>query len=396
MSGRHGDTPRDGAAGAASSASDAPLEAERNPDRQESPRRRPQFRAPSMGDGPGSPAPRRRNAPLAPPLPRHPSGAAPARRRVSRGSGRRSHRLRKIREWAIERFLFLNGVAAIIVIALIFVFLFREGLSALGTIPLESFWGAHETDWDGNATYVRMWQPNGDNPKYSLLPLLCGSFLVAFPAVIIAGVVGLATGIYLAEVASPRMRDLIKPAIELLAGIPTIVIGFFCLVTLATLMQDVLHTKFRLNAMVGAIGVSFVIIPVIASLVDDALRAVPRYLREAAYGMGATRWETTTRVVLPAAVSGVAAAVILGMGRALGETMIVLLATGNAAQVTFNPFVSVRTMTATIAAELGAVPEGGPWYQALFLVGAVLFTITFALNLLAEIVVSRMRRRLTL
>jgi phosphate transport system permease protein len=188
----------------------------------------------------------------------------------------------------------------------------------------------------------------------------------------------------------------VKPVIELLAGIPTIVIGFFCLATLATLVQDIVGNEFRLNAVVGAIGVSFVIIPVIASLVDDALRAVPNSLREAAYGMGATRWEMIRRVILPAAVSGVTAAMILGMGRALGETMIVLLATGNAAQVTANPFLSVRTMTATIAAELGAVPKGGDWYQALFLVGSVLFTITFFLNFTAELIVSRMRRKLAL
>jgi phosphate transport system permease protein len=292
--------------------------------------------------------------------------------------------------------LFLNGVAAIVLIALIFVFLFREAAAALHSIPLASFWGAVETDWDGNAVYVRTWQPNGENPKYSLLPLLCGSFLVALPAVVIAGGIGLATGVYLAEIASRRARELIKPIIELLAGIPTIVIGFFCLVTLASLLQGALGTRFRLNAIVGAIGVSFVIIPVIASLVDDALRAVPDYLREASYGMGATRWETVTRVVLPAAVSGISAALILGMGRALGETMIVLLATGNAAQVTLNPFVSVRTMTATIAAELGAVSQNSDWYRSLFLVGAVLFSITFVLNVLAETIIGRMRKKLAL
>lgn len=296
----------------------------------------------------------------------------------------------------MHRVLFLSGAAAVVLIGLIFVFLFREGFHALRSIPLASFWGSPETDWDGNATYVRMWQPNGDNPKFSILPLLCGSVLVAVPAVLISGLIGLAAGIFLAEIASLRVRTLIKPVIELLAGIPTIVIGFFCLTTLASLIQDILGTQFRLNAVVGAIGVSFVIIPVIASLVDDALRAVPRYLREASYGMGATRFETITRVVVPAGVSGVAAALILGMGRALGETMIVLLATGNAAQVTLNPFVSVRTMTATIAAELGAVPKDGTWYQALFLVGSILFAITFALNLTAELIISRMRRKLTL
>ena len=299
--------------------------------------------------------------------------ARPSAQSISR------RRLRNLGAWFLEKFLLLNGAVAIILIGLIFTFLFREAFRALHHIPLSSFWGAAETDWDGNPTYVRMWQPNGGTPKYSILPLLCGSFLVAVPAVLIAGVIGLATGVYLAEIASVRMRELIKPVIELLAGIPTIVIGFFCLATLATFLQKVLHTEFRLNAIVGAIGVSLVIIPVIASLVDDALRGVPKYLREAAYGLGATRWETITRVVIPAGVSGVTAALILGMGRALGETMIVLLATGNAAQVTLNPFVSVRTMTATIAAELGSVPEGGDWYGALFLVGSVLLTIAIGL-----------------
>jgi phosphate transport system permease protein len=316
-----------------------------------------------------------RTPPPTPPVGR--GGGAPAARgprgakvRSVRNLSERGRRTRAAREWVIEKFLFLNGAAAVIIIALIFLFLFREGLQALGTIPLSSFWGSAETDWDGNATYVHTWQPNGDNPVLApsapvrLAPRL-GSRCPDL------GAIGLATGVFLAEIASIRVRNLVKPVIELLAGIPTIVIGFFCLATLASFLQDLLHTEFRLNAMVGAIGVSFVIIPVIASLVDDALRAVPAYLREAAYGMGATRWETVSQVVLPAAVSGVTAALILGMGRALGETMIVLLATGNAAQVTLNPFVSVRTMTATIAAELGAVPQGGPWYQSLFLVGAV-------------------------
>jgi phosphate transport system permease protein len=299
-------------------------------------------------------------------------------------------------DWLIEKFFLINGVVAIALIGLIFIFLFREAGTALTRIPLSSWWGRAETDFDGNDVYVHLWQPNGDRPKYSLIPLLLGSFLVALPAILIAGAVGLASGIYMAEIAGRRTRELIKPIIELLAGIPTVVIGFFCLATLATFMQALLHTQFRLNAVVGAVGVSFVVIPVVASLVDDALRAVPNYLREAAYGMGATRWEMVSRVVLPAAMSGVTAALILGMGRALGETMIVLMATGNAAQVTLNPFVSVRTMTATIAAELGSVAKGGDWYAALFLVGAVLFTITFVLNLIAEMVIGRMRRKLTL
>jgi phosphate transport system permease protein len=218
--------------------------------------------------------------------------------------------------------------------------------------------------------------------------------MVAFPATLISTFLGLAIGIYLSEVASLRIRELAKPFVELLAGIPTVVLGFFFLVVVASLVQGLLGTKYRLNAFLGALGVSLVIIPVIASLTEDALRAVPMELREASYGLGATRWQTISRTVLPAAVSGVTAAVILGMGRALGETMIVLMATGNGALVTANIFSTVRTMTATIAAELGEVVYRSSHYYALFLVGTILFTITFAFNLVAEIIVARLRRKL--
>ncbi len=299
-------------------------------------------------------------------------------------------------ERLIELFLRLNGFVAIAAILLIFAFLFKEGVQAFRTIPPARFIESTELDFDDIPRTVRMWQPVGNNPKYSLLPLLCGSFLVALPATIIATLLGAACGIYLAEIAGKRTREIVKPAIELLAGIPSVVIGFFCLATLATVVQGALGNTFRLNAFVGALGVCFVIVPVIATLADDALRAVPDELREGAYALGANRWETVRRVVVPAGASGLIASVLLGMGRALGETMIVLMATGNAAQITANPFDSVRTMTATIAAELGAVPQGGEQYRALFLVGSILFTVTFLINLAAELTVARMRRRLAL
>lgn len=309
---------------------------------------------------------------------------------------RRGRRSRATSERLIELVLRINGYAAVIIIALIFVFLFKEGIQALFSIPLGDFIGTTVTDYRGNPKVVHLWQPVGDNPKYSLLPLLCGSFLVALPATLIAGMFGVACGIYLAELAAPRTREILKPFIELLAGIPTVVIGFLCLAMLGTFFQNLLGTTFRLNAFVGAMGVAMVIVPVITSLTEDALRAVPAELRVASYGLGATRWQTIARVTVPAAVSGISAALILGMGRALGETMIVLMATGNAALITLDIFSSVRTMTATIAAELGAVSQGGPQYQALFLVGAILFTLTFTLNLIAELVIERMRRRLRL
>jgi phosphate transport system permease protein len=312
---------------------------------------------------------------------------------------------RRFRERAIEIFLFLNGAAAVLIIGLIFVFLFREGLAAFHDIPPRQFIGGEEVRSVYNPTtdvfvehreFATAWQPVSEQPKYSLIPLINGSLLVALPATLLSTCLGVMVGIYLAELANARVREVVKPAIELLAGIPTVIIGFIMLAVVASLLQNLTGSHFRLNAAVGALGVSIVIIPVVASLTEDALRSVPDSLRQASYGLGATRWQTVSRVVVPAAVSGITAAAILGFGRALGETMIVLMATGNAALVTGNIFSSIRTMTATIAAELGATARDGEQYHALFLVGAVLFTITFAFNLVAEIIVSRMRRRLRL
>jgi phosphate transport system permease protein len=312
---------------------------------------------------------------------------------------------RRFRERAIEIFLFLNGAVAVLIIGLIFVFLFREGLAAFRDIAPRQFIGGEEVRSVYNPAadtfvesreFAMAWQPVSEEPKYSLIPLINGSLLVALPATLLSTCLGVMVGIYLAELANSRVREVVKPAIELLAGIPTVIIGFIMLAVVASLLQSVTGTHFRLNAAVGALGVSIVIIPVVASLTEDALRSVPDSLRQASYGLGATRWQTVSRVVVPAAVSGITAAAILGFGRALGETMIVLMATGNAALVTGNIFSSVRTMTATIAAELGATAQDSEQYHALFLVGAVLFTITFFFNLVAEIIVSRMRRRLRL
>jgi phosphate transport system permease protein len=337
--------------------------------------------------------------PLGMALPRASTQPAPAASagELRLGGGRR------LRERAIEIFLLANGSVAVLIIGLIFVFLFREGLAAFRDLaPIQFIGGdeikpAYDPELDTfteTREFAYVWQPVSESPKYSLLPLLNGSLLVALPATLISTVIGLMVGIYLAELASARVRELVKPAIELLAGIPTVIIGFIMLTVVATLVQSVTHSHFRLNAFVGALGVSLVIIPVVASLTEDALRAVPEPLRLASYGLGATRWQTVSRVVVPAAVSGITAAGILGFGRSLGETMIVLMATGNAALITGNILSSVRTMTATIAAELGAVARDSEQYHALFFVGATLFTITFMFNLLAEVIVARMRRRL--
>ncbi len=277
---------------------------------------------------------------------------------------------RRLRERAIEIFLFLNGSAAVLIIGLIFVFLFREGLAAFRDIEFRQFIGGQEvrsaydpaTDsFVERREFAYAWQPVSAEPKYSLIPLINGSLLVALPATVFSTLLGVMVGVYLAELASARVRELVKPAIELLAGIPTVIIGFIMLAVVASVLQSLTGSHFRLNAALGALGVSIVIIPVVASLTEDALRSVPESLRLASYGLGATQWQTVSRVVVPAAVSGITAAAILGFGRALGETMIVLMATGNAALVTGNIFSSIRTMTATIAAELG---RGGPRQRA--------------------------------
>ncbi|MEO7993893.1 MAG: phosphate ABC transporter permease subunit PstC, partial [bacterium] len=264
----------------------------------------------------------------------------------------------------------------------------------LGEEVEDSHFDTETEEFTTTKSYQRMWQPNSDNPKYSIVPLLAGSLAVAVPATLIAMLLGLGAAIYLSEIAPRKFREIAKPMIELLAGIPTVVLGFLLVMVLATPLKDVFHLPQRFNGLLGALGVALVIIPVVATIAEDALRAVPIEIRQGSLALGATRWQTLVRAVIPSAISGITAAVILGFGRALGETMIVLMATGNAAVVTINPLVSVRTMTATIAAELGAVDRGGNWFYSLFIVGSVLFTITFIFNALAELVVQRMRTAL--
>lgn len=315
-------------------------------------------------------------------------------------------------EWATERALALCGGVAMTFIVLIFAFLFREALPALTSERgLMQFIVAETTDtiYDPATDELRtvtsrgyVWQPISESPKVSLVPLVWGSFQIALMAAAIATVIGIAAGMFLAEMAGPEWRARLKPALELLVGIPTVVIGFFILAVLAPSLHGLVVFLFgegakdfypqQLNAFVGAIGVSLLVIPVLASLVDDAMTAVDPALREASYALGSTRWQTSWRVVLPAARSGVVAATILGFGRALGETMIVLMVAGNAAQITGNPFAPVTTMTARIAAEMGSSEVGSLHRHTLFLVGAVLITMTFILNIVAESMITRHQR----
>ncbi len=302
---------------------------------------------------------------------------------------------RRFGERVMEKLIFLAGVSTVLIIALIFVFLFKEAIFFFATAKPFDLIGKTTFDpWDEKTIFNMLWQPVSDVPKYSILPLICGSFLVSFPATIIATLFGLGCAVYLSEVAAPRTREILKPTIELLAGIPSVVMGFMMLAVIASFVQNIFHTKFRLNAFVGALGVGLATLPIIVTISEDALRAVPKELKNASLALGATKWQTIFYTVIPSAISGIAAAVILGFGRALGETMVVLMATGNAAIVTGNIFSSVRTMTATLAAELGEVAQGEEHYYALFLVGAILFTFTFILNIISEMILSKTRKRL--
>ncbi|QQS05009.1 MAG: phosphate ABC transporter permease subunit PstC [Fibrobacterota bacterium] len=229
------------------------------------------------------------------------------------------------------------------------------------------------------------WQPVGDHPKFGILPLLAGSLKVALIAILIAAPVGIFAALFTSTFAPRWAKEAMKPIIEIMAGFPSVVIGFFALTILASLVQTVFGLDYRLNALVGGIAMSMAVIPLIYTISEDALSAVPKHFTEGSLALGAPLWETNLRVVLPAAIPGIFAGVLLGLGRAIGETMIVLMATGNAALLTPSFVEPVRTVSASIGAEMAEVVFGDPHYVMLFVLGSLLFCISFALNAVAEI-----------
>lgn len=286
-------------------------------------------------------------------------------------------------ERGIDRVVVLAGISAVFLMLGILVFLVREAWPFLiGGFDVREVFGSSQ------------WRPNSVvQPRYGALALLAGTLLVTAIAMVIAVPLGLLGAVWLAELAPPRVREVGKIAVELLAAIPSVVWGFLALTVTSRMLAGTFDIPVGLNALNGAIALAFMALPVIVSLGEDALRAVPESYREAADALGATRWETTTRVVLPAARGGLLAAVLLGVGRVVGETMAVLMATGHAVRIPTGPFDPVRTLTATIAAELGEAPQGGEHYAALFALGLQLFAITFGINLLADLLVRRAGRR---
>ncbi len=314
---------------------------------------------------------------VAKPLAKPAGGAAIARppRTPFRSARRRD------RETWIRIVFTAAGLFSVLVMALIVLFLFREGVHLFATVPAADF------------VFGGAWYPTYDPADFGIGPLIVGSLAVTVVSSLIAVPLGVGAALYLAEVATPRVREWVKPGVELLASLPSVVLGFVGMVVIAPLMQELLDIPTGLNILNASLMLALMAIPTITSISEDALYAVPRDLMEASLALGATRWETLTRVLLPGALSGVGTGVILGMSRAMGETMVVLMVAGGAAQIPASVFDSVRPMPATIAAEMGETPFGSEHYYALFAIGIVLFLLTLGFNLVAAWISHRFQQK---
>ncbi|MBL8939613.1 MAG: phosphate ABC transporter permease subunit PstC [Archangium sp.] len=289
----------------------------------------------------------------------------------------------KLGERLIEALIVASGWSSIVCMAAIFVFLVREAAPVLPRI-----------DWVEFFTSTR-WIPapaSGNAPHYGALALMVGTLTTTLVALLVAIPAGLGAAVYLSEFASDRLRETFKVIIELLAAVPSIVWGFVGLMLVGPVVARVTGAPLGTNLLTGGVVLGLISAPVIVSIAEDALRAVPDSYREAALALGASRWELVYRVLFPAARNGLLAACLLGLGRALGETMAVLLATGHANQLPHSLVDPVRTMTAAIAAELGEAPRGSEHYHALFVLGVVLLIFTFAVNVAADLVIKGTRR----
>jgi phosphate transport system permease protein len=324
----------------------------------------------------------------------------------------------RLTEFLVEKLVTAIAFLSFAFIVLIFAFVFREAAPVFSSsreiIPVtskpaeqetygeEQLGGAQrgalarekektpvEQTGEGSATVGNLvdktWQPVSSQPKYGLLPLVAGSLKVTIVAVLIAAPIAIFSALFTSAFAPRWAKEVLKPTIEILAGFPSVVIGFFALIAMATFFQNAFGFQYRLNAFVGGAALSLAVIPIIYTITEDSLTRVPRVMTEASLALGATRWQTALFVILPAATPGIFAAMLLGIGRAFGETMIVLMATGNAAMVSGNFFEPVRTMSASIGAEMAEVVFGDTHYTVLFLIGSILFLFSFTLNAIVEV-----------
>ncbi len=308
-------------------------------------------------------------------------------------------RRRQLREKVIAGVITAAAFTGIAALVLILVFVAKEAMAifldahAREEASLSKMFLKQVVRAGKPAAFV--WQPVSKVPKVSMIPLFIGTLKTTLVSMAVAVPVGVGGALFAAEFAPRRLREVLKPTIELLAGIPSVVLGFFALMVMASFLQDTFGFPTRLNAVVAGLGLALAIVPVIFTVSEDALTAVPRSYREASLALGATPWETAWKVVLPAAAPGILAACVLGFGRAIGETMIVLMASGNAAITSWTFTDSVRSMSATIAAEMGEVVVGSPHYSLLFFIGVELFLFTFLLNMVASTWTKRVIKRLS-
>lgn len=284
---------------------------------------------------------------------------------------------RQAREKSIRLSFLLTASVSILVLFLILVFLFVEGLPVFKKVSLPAF------------LFGREWYPTSSPPDFGILPLLAASLAVTLFSALMAIPLGVMTAIYLAEIAPARIREIVKPLVELLAALPSVVIGFFGMVVIAPFLQESLDLSTGLNLFNASLMLAFMSVPTICSISEDAMYTVPRELKEASLALGATHWETILRVMLPASLSGISTAVILGMARAIGETMVVLMVAGGAALIPTGIFKPVRPMPASIAAEMAEAPFRGDHYYALFAIGIVLFLFTLCFNLVADYIAQK-------
>ena len=285
------------------------------------------------------------------------------------------------REYIITLVVKVSGYSAVLFVILIFFFLLREGLPTFGEVEIRSL-------------FSERWYPI--ESYYGILPLITGSIIVTIGATLVAVPFGIGTAVYISEIAPRWMREILKPIVELLGGLPSVVLGFLGILVLSPYLRNLMDLPTGLSALAGALLLGGIAVPTVVSISEDALDAVPRAYREGAWALGATRWQTIWRVTLPAAKSGVLTAIMLGIGRTIGETMTVLMVTGNAPVLAIRPdslFSPVRTMTATIAAEMGEVANGSTHYHVLFFIGMVLFVISLIVNIIASSIVFRAKKR---
>jgi phosphate transport system permease protein len=287
---------------------------------------------------------------------------------------------RRINEKIIESCIRLSGLLVIIFVFLIFLFLLKDSLSLFGQYPVGKF------------LFGRNWLPISEPPKFGMIPLLLGSIYVTIGAIVICVPFGVAAAMFIAEVAPSYLKHVLKSLVEILASIPSVVLGFIGIVWLGPFLRDALNLTTGMCGLTGSLLLAFMALPTIITISEDALVSVPRTYKEAAYGLGATQWQTLWRIILPSASSGIIAAVMLGIGRVIGETMVVMMVTGNAPVIPKSILEPLRTLTATIAGEMGETVGGSEHYFALFAVGLVLFIITFMINFVADTCMRRAKK----